>query len=107
MSMSRVKNAAMGVIRSGPIPNPGRHVPTERESNPKEILGIFVNPREDEGKTKKARNGMKKKKARSLKRRTTKKRASSATKKRRTSTRRRKPVAKRAARTSNPRRKKC
>lgn len=106
MSMSRVKNAAMGVIRSGPIPNPGRHVPTERESNPKEILGIFVNPREDAGETKKARNGMKKKKARSLKRRTTKKRASSATKKRSTSTRRRKPVAKRAARTSNPRRKK-
>lgn len=104
--MAQIKNAAMGVIRSGPIPNPGRYVPQERENNPKEILGIFVNPREDAAKPKKARNGMKRKKARSLKRRTTKKRASSAPKKRRSSTRRRKPTAKRAARTSNPRRKK-
>lgn len=106
---TRVKNAAMGVIRSGPIPNPGRHVPTERESNPKEILGIFINPREDAGGTKsKARNGMKKKKARTAtKRRSTKKRASSVKKKRKPSTRRRKTTAKRAAsRASNPRRKK-
>lgn len=104
--MAQVKNAAMGVIRSGPIPNPGRYVPQERENNPKEILGIFVNPREDAAKPKKARNGMKRKKARSLKRRTTKKRVMSAPKKRRSSTRRRKTTARRAARTSNPRRKK-
>jgi len=102
-----IKNAAMGIIRSGPIPNPGRYVPTARENNPKEILGIFVNPREDgEGSKKKARNGMKKQARTTKRRKTTKKRASSATKRRKTTTRRRKAPARRAVRASNPRRKK-
>lgn len=91
MSKKYTPNAAFGIIRGGPIPNPGRHVPpAEREENPKEILGIFVNPDESRPK-KRARNSMKKKRKR--KSTSTKRRKTTSSRKRRST--KRKTTAKR------------